>query len=56
MTVNYKLVNDFYSGQLDHIQRNKNGIITDIPMVEGNRDYDEYLVWVAEGNTADPAD
>ena len=27
-----------------------------IPMVEGNRHYNQYLVWVAEGNTPDPAD
>jgi hypothetical protein len=24
-----------------------------IPCVEGNRDYQEYLGWVAEGNTAE---
>ena len=27
-----------------------------IPKVIGNKDYDEYLEWVAEGNTPDPAD
>ena len=27
-----------------------------IPMVEGNSYYDEDLKWVAEGNTAEPAD
>ena len=27
-----------------------------IPMCDGNRDYDEYKLWVAEGNTPDPAD
>ncbi len=27
-----------------------------IPMVAGNRDYDEYLEWVAAGNTAEEAD
>tara|TARA_B100000886_G_C20382408_1_gene474485 strand:+ start:405 stop:590 length:186 start_codon:yes stop_codon:yes gene_type:complete len=27
-----------------------------IPMVNGNRHYQEYLDWVAEGNTPDPAD
>ena len=35
---------------------NKDGIITAIPINEGNVDYVEYLKWVAEGNTADPAD
>ena len=27
-----------------------------IPLSEDNTDYQEYLAWVAEGNTADPAD
>ena len=27
-----------------------------IPCLEGNRDYQEYLEWVAEGNTAEAAD
>jgi|TARA_R100000353_G_C6471520_1_gene186735 hypothetical protein len=27
-----------------------------IPKDEGNKDYQEYLEWVAEGNTPDPAD
>ena len=27
-----------------------------IPKDEDNTDYQEYLVWVAEGNTADPSD
>ena len=28
----------------------------DIPMSEDNRHYQEYLAWVAEGNTAEAAD
>ena len=27
-----------------------------IPFVEGNTDYKEYLVWLAKGNTPEPAD
>ena len=29
---------------------------TSIPKTTDNRHYNEYLAWVAEGNTADPAD
>ena len=27
-----------------------------IPFSEGNRDYQEYLIWVSEGNTPEEAD
>ena len=27
-----------------------------IPMVEANHDYQEYLAWLSEGNTPDPAE
>ena len=32
------------------------GTISSIPFATGNKDYKEYLAWVAEGNTPDPAD
>tara|TARA_R100000773_G_C4208980_1_gene109041 strand:+ start:1034 stop:1222 length:189 start_codon:yes stop_codon:yes gene_type:complete len=32
------------------------GTITSIPTNEGNTDYQKYLAWVAEGNTAEEAD
>jgi hypothetical protein len=48
----YKLVNKLDGGQA--IRR-----LTDnafIPQAPGNRDYQEYLEWLAEGNTPEPAD
>ena len=35
---------------------NKTWFKIDIPIAEDNTDYQKYLEWVAEGNTADPAD
>jgi len=53
MTINYKFVKDF-TGENVSVQR-----LTDkayIPFDEANIDYQEYLEWVAEGNTAEAAD
>ena len=30
------------------------GVVSIIPMNEGNRDYAAYLEWLAEGNTPEP--
>ena len=38
------------------VLRKINGTIMAIPFDEANIDYQEYLTWVAEGNTAEPAD
>ena len=32
------------------------GTISCIPIAEGNTDYQEYLLWVSEGNTPEAAD
>ena len=50
---NYKLKNDKDSGKLITIM--KEGVKF-IPIDEANRHYQEYLEWVAEGNTAEAAD
>ena len=49
----YKLKNDKNTGQLVTIM--KEGVKF-IPLDETNKDYQEYLEWVAEGNTAEAAD
>ena len=53
----YKLVNDYDFGNLCSIKyTDSNGNVLLIPIDDANRHYQEYLSWVAEGNTADPAD
>ena len=51
----YKLLNDNITGNLANIilkpSENKS-----IPFDPANTDYQEYLKWVAEGNTPEPAD
>lgn len=49
----YRLIKDPFTGQINYVQRVADGAF--IPMVEGNRDYDEYLAWVVAGNTPIPA-
>jgi hypothetical protein len=53
----YKLYNDSEFGSLSGvIQTLDNGVKKFIPINEKNADYQEYLAWVAEGNTAEAAD
>ena len=57
MTISYKLVNDPIKGTpAPIIKKTEDGAISFIPKDEANTDYQEYLAWVAGGNTADPAD
>jgi len=56
MTISYKKYNDD-NGNLSCILMKEDDEITwSIPLQIGNRHYDEYLEWVAEGNTAEAAD
>ena len=54
----YKLFKDPITQQEDKIVIKVlgNGAVLNIPFVEDNTDYQEYLEWVAEGNTAEAAD
>ena len=65
MTITYKLYPDDENGssrkaiQKTEIITGKSSsleVISSIPFDEGNTDYQEYLTWVSEGNTAEAAD
>ena len=49
----YKLVKDPITGELTNIRTSTDNFI---PITEDNIDYQNYLAWVAEGNTAEAAD
>ena len=48
----YKLKNDSITGELNCILKVEGTTQLSIPIAEGNTDYQTYLAWVAEGNTA----
>jgi hypothetical protein len=43
-------------GQISCIEKTNGDTITFIPLDPANTDYQEYLKWVAEGNTPQPAE
>lgn len=50
----YKLIKNPFTNDIDVVLHVSNN--TFIPMNEENSDYQEYLKWVAEGNTPLPAE
>ena len=54
--IKYKLYKDLITKEVNVVNKIYSDHTISIPFVDGNRHYQEYLAWVAEGNTAEAAD
>ena len=52
----YKFVKSPYTGENIGIKKQIDNVVSQFTFDEGNKDYQDYLEWVAEGNTAEAAD
>ena len=52
----YKLQKDLIKNEIASVVKLQDGILFSIPFDEANNDYQEYLEWVAQGNTAEAVD
>ena len=57
MTFTYTWFNDpFLNTQTSLKRQDEDGNVAIVPVAEANRDYQAFLIWVAEGNEPLPAD
>tara|TARA_R100000152_G_C6572037_1_gene38997 strand:- start:9 stop:182 length:174 start_codon:yes stop_codon:yes gene_type:complete len=51
-----KLIKNEFTNKINEVNLTIDNIVYTVPFDQGNRHYQEYLAWVAEGNTPEEAD